>query len=139
MDEDSFDDEAAARSLRYVKQLGEWSHRILVVSGTRGAGRAALFQLLSNHVEPGSRAARVNGAGLASPLHVWGAVAFGLGLDVPDSATQSDLEGKILAHSRELAESGHLDIILIDNADQLSDSVSEALLTLMDKSRAFDS
>lgn len=141
MDEDAKDayDEDAEKSLRYVKQLGEWTHRILVVSGARGPGRAALFQLLSNHVEPGSRAARVNASGLASPLQFWGAVAFGLGLEAQDSASAPDLEAKVLAHSRELAESGHLDILLVDNADQLPESVIESLLALMEKSLAFDS
>ena len=138
MAEDSFDDDTSAKALRYVKQLGEWHHRILVVSGARGAGRAALFQLLSNHVEPGSRAARVNGAAQRTGHDIWAAVAFGLGLEVRETASPSDLQGKILAHSRDLADAGRLDIILMDNADHLPDSVIESFLELMEKSLAFD-
>lgn len=138
MAEDSFDDDTSAKALRYVKQLSEWHHRILVVSGAGGAGRAALFQLLSNHVEPGSRAARVNGAAQRTGHDMWAAVAFGLGIEVRETASQSDLQGKILAHSRDLADVGRLDIILMDNADHLPDSVIESFLELMEKSLAFD-
>jgi septal ring-binding cell division protein DamX len=135
---DSFDD-TSERALRYVRQLGEWAHRILLVTGPRGTGRSALFQLLSNHVAPGSCAARVNAAAQRQPLDVWRAIAFGLGIEMTRSAEQADIAAKILAHSRGLAEAGHLDVVLIDNADHLPDSVVQSLLELMEKSLPFDS
>ncbi|MFW6092612.1 MAG: SPOR domain-containing protein [Pseudomonadota bacterium] len=118
--------------LDQLRHLSQWSRRILLVTGPRGAGKTVLYQQLSASLEPRAKAARIDASLIEGATGLLGAVLHGFGLASP--ADDALLEQTIIDHARAQEEADRFCIVLIDDAERLGGRALEQLLALSRRS-----
>lgn len=105
--------------LEQLRHLSQWSRRLLLVTGPRGAGKSTLYRQLFASLEPRSQAARINGALASGGQEVLNAIAQDFGLAVPADAEADLLTNLIADHVEAQDRSDRFCLVLLDDADLL--------------------
>ena len=119
------------RQLDELRHMSRWSRRLLVVTGDLGVGKTMLFRALSNRLETGVKAARVNANLVNDTLEVLTSIALGFGLAAPAKADVNVLVRLIVDHVRSQSDANRLCLVLIDDAHVLELRAVEQVLRLV--------
>jgi DamX protein len=121
-----------ARQLDELRHLSRWSRRLLAVTGERGVGKTTLYRALSNRLDPGVKAARINANLTSDTRAVLAAIIQGFGIAAPANAQPQLLSELILLHVREQIDAKRYCLVLVDDAHLLELRALEQLLSLTD-------
>jgi DamX protein len=119
------------RQLDELRHMSRWSRRLLVVTGDHGVGKTTLFRALSNRLETGVKAARVNANLVNDALEVLTSIAQGFGLAAPGKADVKVLAALIVDHVRSQNDANRHCLVLIDDAHVLELRAVEQVLRLV--------
>ena len=127
-----FSDGDRGRQLDELRHLARWSRRLLAVTGERGVGKSTLYRALSNRLDPGVKAARINANLTSDTREVLAGIIHGFGMAVPANADPRLLIELIALHVREQIDANRYCLVLIDDAHLLELRALEQLLKLID-------
>ncbi|NVK43441.1 MAG: AAA family ATPase [Oceanospirillaceae bacterium] len=119
-----FEPPSRLQLLEKLQYLIRYSDFLLLVDGKRGSGKTTLLRQLRPETE--GRCARLTLDTCTGSTEVLQQIADASGLDV--SEDEADPLQRLHTHSRLLEEAGQLWLILIDNADHLSDEALQLLV-----------
>ncbi len=80
VDDSFFERGGRLTQLEQLRQPSRWSRRVLLVTGSPGVGKSVLYRQSSSSLEPGTRAARINGSLINTRREVLMSVAQGFGI-----------------------------------------------------------
>ncbi len=120
------------RRLEELRHLARWSRRLLVVTGERGVGKSTLYRALSNGLDPGVKAARINANLTSDTREVLAGIIQGFGMAAPANADPRLLIDLIGLHVQEQIDAHRYCLVLIDDAHLLELRALEQLLKLVD-------
>jgi DamX protein len=123
-----------ARQLDELRHLSRWSRRLLAVTGERGVGKTTLYRAVSNRLDPGVKAARINANLTSDTRAVLAAIIHGFGIAAPANAQPQLLSELILLHVQEQIDAKRYCLVLVDDAHLLELRALEQLLSLTDAS-----
>ena len=129
--EDLFGAGDRTRQLDELRHLSRWSRRLLVVTGDLGVGKSTLFRALSNRLETGVKAARINANLVNDALEVLTSIVQGFGLAAPARADVKLLGTLIVDHVREQTDANRHCLVLIDDAHVLELRAVEQVVRLV--------
>ena len=119
--------------LNQLRQLTQWSRRLLVVTGEHGMGKTTLFKTFNRDPGPGVRPARINGTLVSSANDVMQEICIRFGIVTPDHA-DSDLLAALI---RDYASTSDKPcIVLIDDAHLIEGRGVDAVVALLDDESA---
>ena len=127
-----FSDGDRGRQLDELRHLARWSRRLLAVTGERGVGKSTLYRALSNRLDPGVKAARINANLTSDTREVLAGIIHGFGMAVPANADPRLLIELIALHVQEQIDANRYCLVLIDDAHLLELRALEQLLKLID-------
>jgi len=123
-----------ARQLEELRHLSNWPRRVLAVTGERGVGKTTLYRALSNGLDPGVKAARINANLTSDTRAVLTGIIQGFGIAAPANSQPELLTEFILLHVLEQIDAKRHCLVLIDDAHLLELRALERLLALADAS-----
>jgi DamX protein len=123
-----------ARRLEELRHLSNWPHRLLAVTGERGVGKTTMYRALSNGLDPGVKAARINANLTSDARAVLTGIIQGFGIAAPANSQPQLLTEFILLHVREQIDAKRHCLVLVDDAHLLELRALEQLLALADAS-----
>ena len=130
--EEFFAEGDRGRQLDELRHLARWSRRVLAVTGERGVGKSTLYRALSNRLDPGVKAARINANLTSDTREVLAGIIQGFGMAAPANADPRLLIELISLHVREQIDANRYCLVLIDDAHLLELRALEQLLKLVD-------
>jgi len=130
--DDFFSEGDRGRRLEELRHPARWSRRLLVVTGERGVGKSALYRALSNSLDPGVKAARINANLTSDTREVLAGIIQGFGMAAPANADPRLLIDLIALHVQEQGDAHRYCLVLIDDAHLLELRALEQLLKLVD-------
>lgn len=130
--DDFFGEGERGRRLEELRHLARWSRRLLVVTGERGVGKSTLYRALSNGLDPGVKAARINANLTSDTREVLAGIIQGFGMAAPANADPRLLIELIALHVQEQIDAHRYCLVLIDDAHLLELRALEQLLKLVD-------
>lgn len=113
-----------------LRHLAQWSRRTTLVTGPLGVGKSSLYRQLSMTLEPGVKAARINGVLVNTLREVLSAVAQGVGASVSSEANSQTLAEVLATYFIGQERQGRFCLILVDDAHLLDFGSMEELLKL---------
>jgi DamX protein len=117
--------------LRYPSQ---WSRRVVLVTGSRGVGKSALYRQLSASLEPRAKGARINGSLVNGAREVLGAIVNGFGLAAPADSDTQLLQEIVSEYAHDQEQADRCCAVLVDDADLLEPRALEQLVALASRS-----
>ncbi|MCZ6458096.1 MAG: AAA family ATPase [Gammaproteobacteria bacterium] len=133
-DDSFFERGGRLTQLEQLRQPSRWSRRVLLVTGLPGVGKSVLYRQSSSSLEPGTRAARINGSLINTRREVLMSVAQGFGVAAPTDSNTQLLNDMISSHVVEQAAKERTSVVLIDDAEMLEPRAIDDLLDLVDSS-----
>jgi DamX protein len=121
-------------ALEQLRHLGQWSRKVTLVTGQLGAGKSACFRQLSMTLEPGVKAARINGVLVNTLRDVLWAVAQGVGASVSSDANARTIAEVLATFFIGQERQGRFCLVMVDDAHLLDFGSIEELLKLTRKS-----
>ncbi len=120
------------RQLEELRHLSRWPRRLLAVTGERGVGKTTLYRALSNGLDPGVKAARINANLTSDTRAVLAGIIQGFGIASPANAQPQLLIELIRLHVAEQVDAKRYCLVLVDDAHLLELRALEQLLLLTD-------
>jgi len=117
-------------ALDQLRHLGQWSREVTLVTGPLGAGKSVCFRQLSTTLEPGVKAARINGVLINTFREVLSAVAQGFGASVSADANARTLAEVLATFFIGQERQGRFCLIMVDDAHLLDFGSVEEVLKL---------
>ena len=117
-------------ALDQLRHLGQWSRKVTLVTGQLGAGKSACFRQLSMTLEPGVKAARINGVLINTLREVLWAVTQGVGASVSTDANARTLVEVLATFFIGQERQGRICLNMVDDAHLLDFASIEELLKL---------
>ena len=133
-DDSFFERGGRLTQLEQLRQPSRWSRRVLLVTGLPGVGKSVLYRQSSSSLEPGTRAARINGSLINTRREVLMSVAQGFGVAAPTDSNTQLLNDMISSHVVEQGAKERTSVVLIDDAEMLEPRAIDDLLDLVDSS-----
>ncbi len=123
-------------NLEQLRHIAQWSRRTTLVTGSLGVGKSTLYRQLSMTLEPGVKAARINGVLVNTLREVLWAVAQGVGASVSNDANWQILAEVLATYFIGQERQGRFCLIIVDDAHLLDFGSIEELLKLTRNSPA---
>jgi type II secretory pathway predicted ATPase ExeA len=121
-----------ARQLEELRNVTRWPRRVMAVTGERGVGKTTLYRAVSNGLDPGVKAARINANLTSDTRSVLSAVIQGFGIAAPANSQPQLLSELIRLHVEEQVDAKRHCVVLVDDAQLLELRALEHLLLLCD-------
>ncbi len=119
------------KSLQLFNYLTSYSHKIIVTTAPRGSGKTAFLEQFVKNQSDEKIVCKIKAINFETPLRLLHEVAEQLDLKVKDDIGPSNLISAIQAFAAKVSDEERTVIIIIDEAQVLSDSVLEAVYRLV--------
>ncbi len=117
-----------------LRQLSQWPHPVVAVTGPRGSGKTVLFRQMSGGLQPSAKAARINGGLVNQSRELLSAMAHGFGVSVPSEAERGTLRKTLGEFLKEQKKGKRSCVVMVDDAHLLEPASVDELMALAAKS-----